>query len=147
MGHIAVQPMPEAVRIAGLLGLPGSVNDNVGLAGCVAAGLPAHSAEHLRNSLQPETFYRVLPEATFRRVRKQAKPLTRETSEKLYEFARVYSRLVGIYHADMRTIDRFLETPHGMLGGVTPLALATSSSAGAHAVLSLLDAAEAGFAA
>ncbi|EAR52060.1 hypothetical protein OG2516_18385 [Oceanicola granulosus HTCC2516] len=140
-------PLPDAARIAGVLGLPPSVADQVQLAGRVAAGLPAGSAERLRRALRPETFFRIIPEATYRRVRRQDRAMSRETSEKLYEFARLYARLSRIYGGDEARIARFLETPHAMLGGETPLALATSSSAGADAVLALLDAADAGFAA
>ena len=41
---------------------------------------------------------------------------------------------------------RFLERPHPLLDGATPLDMARSCSAGAHAVLNLLRRAEAGVA-
>ena len=145
MAHPSTAPAARA--IAGLLGLPGDLGDTVKIAGAVSAGLPAGSAEALRRVVNARTFDAVLPEATYRRVKRQGRPLTRETSEKLYEFARLYARLGAIYGDDPERIDLFLTRPHPMLGGHTPLALATSSSAGSDAVLSLLEAADAGFAA
>ncbi|MEM1345706.1 MAG: antitoxin Xre/MbcA/ParS toxin-binding domain-containing protein [Pseudomonadota bacterium] len=73
--------------------------------------------------------------------------MTRESSEKLYEFARVYAQALTLYGDDHSRTMRFLERPHPMLDGRAPLALATSSSAVADAVADLLTRAEAGFAA
>lgn len=137
----------ETQRIAGFLGMDDKVRDRVALAGCIATGLPVRAAEHVHRSLGAQAFYRILPEATYRRVRRQGKPLSRETSEKLYEFGRVYQLALRLYRDDADRAMRFLEQPHAMLGGAAPITLATSSSAGADAVIDLLNRADAGFAA
>jgi putative toxin-antitoxin system antitoxin component (TIGR02293 family) len=137
----------ETIRIAGLLGLGEAVRDRVALADRVARGLPARSADHLHAALGGKAFFQILPEATYRRVRRKGDPLTRETSEKLYEFGRVFELATRLYGGDTERAMRFLETGHAMLGGRSPLSLATSSSAGADAVVDLLHRAEASFAA
>jgi putative toxin-antitoxin system antitoxin component (TIGR02293 family) len=140
-------PATEALRIADFLGIDDLVRDRISLAGCVAGGLPVKAAETVREKLGARVFYLILPEATYRRARRQARPLTRETSEKLYEFGRVYALALRIYRGDRDRVMRFLERPHPMLAGQAPIELATSSSAGADAVIDLLNRAEAGFAA
>ena len=142
-----LQQPTEAARIAGVLGLGGQVRDRLALAENVAHGLPVNSATHLHERLGAMRFFRILPEATYRRVRRMDKPLTRETSEKLYEFARIYEMALRLYGNDHEQTMAFLESSHPMLGGRAALELATSSSAGADAVIELLNRAEAGFAA
>ncbi|WP_134680328.1 antitoxin Xre/MbcA/ParS toxin-binding domain-containing protein [Paracoccus ravus] len=137
----------ETLRIADVLGLHGAVRDRLSMARNVAEGLPAESARHVHDRIGASRFYRILPEATYRRVRRLDKPLTRETSEKLYEFARVYELALRLYGGDHDRTMRFLETPHPLLGGQAALDVAVSSSAGADAVSELLHQAEAGFAA
>ena len=67
-------------------------------------------------------------------------------SERLYEVSRVLDAVSRTYHGDKAAIVRFLEKPHRLLGGYTPLEMAQSSSAGAEAVINMLRRAEAGFA-
>ena len=67
-------------------------------------------------------------------------------SERLYEVSRVLDAVSRTYHGDKAAIARFLEKPHRLLGGHTPLGMARSSSAGAEAVINMLRRAEAGFA-
>lgn len=140
--------LSETRRIIDFLGLDGLlVRDRVALASQVARGLPAATADAVRETLGPKAFFQILPEATYRRVKRQAKPLTRETSEKLYEFGRVYELALRLYKGDRARTMGFLGRAHAMLGGESPIALATSSSAGADAVIDLLNRADAGFAA
>lgn len=89
----------------------------------------------------------LVPEATLRRAKRARRPLSREHSERLYEVARVVDAVGRAFHGDRRRIDAFLDRPHPLLDGETPLELAASSSAGADAVLNLLRRAEAGVAA
>lgn len=145
--HVLKDRPTEALRIADLLGLGNGVTDRISLAEQVAHGLPADSARQVHDRLGAARFFRILPEATYRRVRRHGKPLSRETSEKLYEFARVYELALRLYGGDHERCMAFLEAPHPMLGGRPALDLATSSSAGADAVIDLLHRAEAGFAA
>lgn len=139
--------LSETGRIADFLDLPDECAQPVALARAVAAGLPVQSGDAVRRAVGPQTFEAVIPGATWRRARRTGARLSRETSEKLYEFSRVRALIVGLYQGDEAAAQRFLERPHAMLGGQTPLALATSSSAGADAVADLLRRAEAGFAA
>lgn len=137
----------DCTRIARFLALGAEVRDRVTLAEAVAAGLPIRSAEAVQRAIGARRFDAVLPGATFRRVKRSGKNLTRESSEKLYEFSRVHDMALRLYKGDAEAAQAFLDRPHPMLGGRTPLALATSSSAGADAVTDLLTRAEAGFAA
>ena len=66
--------------------------------------------------------------------------------ERLYEVGRVVDAVSRAYHGDTAAIVRFLNRPHQLLGGRTPLAMAQSSSAGADAVINLVRRADAGFA-
>ena len=67
-------------------------------------------------------------------------------SERLYEIGRVVDAVSRAYHGDTPAIVRFLNAPHPLLAGRSPLDMAQSSSAGAEAVINLLRRAEAGFA-
>lgn len=136
----------EAQRIASFLGIGHLAGNNLALADCIARGLPPAAAVTVHERVGSKTFFTVVPEATYRRVRAQDKPLSRETSEKLYGFGRVYDVVMRIYHNDAEQAMRFLTSPHPLLGGQTALNLGTSSAAGADAVLNLLAQAEAGFA-
>ncbi len=80
----------------------------------------------------------IIPEATLRRARKAGKPLSRELSERLYEVGRVVDAVSVVYHGDRESIEAFLNRPHALLDGETPLNVARSSSAGADAVLNLV---------
>ena len=62
------------------------------------------------------------------------------------ESDRVFELASRLYGGDVERANRFLATPHPMLGGETALALAASGSAGADEVMNLLRAAEASFA-
>ncbi len=142
---IAFEPATPTQRIAQFLGLVGA-GDRLALATQVANGLPFSAADAMKTTLGDRAFAHVLPEATYRRVKRQNKPLTRETSEKLYEFGQVFELTLRIYKGDRDRAIRFLEKPHMLLRGLTPLSLATSSSAGADAVRELLNRADYSFA-
>jgi putative toxin-antitoxin system antitoxin component (TIGR02293 family) len=147
----------EAARVASFLGLTGIAPSRVALADCVARGLPSETVEAVRDRVGADVFNLVIPRATLTRIRGDrrasteanapAKPLSREASEKLYEFGRVYELALRIYKGDEKRMMAFMLRPHALLEGRTPLQLATSSSAGADAVVDLLYRAEAGFAA
>lgn len=147
-GEPAALPGSEAGRIGMLLGLeaPQPIDD-VGLAEHVSRGLRVASAETLADLIgRTHIVGPLIPEATLRRARKSRKALSREMSERLYEVSRVVDAVSRTYHGDRAAIARFLEKPHRLLGGRTPLAMAQSSSAGAEAVINMLRRAEAGFA-
>ncbi len=141
-------PGSEAGRIGMLLGLKAKKPiDDIGLAEHVSKGLRVASAETLAGLIgRVNIVGPLIPEATLRRAKKNRKALSREMSERLYEVGRVVDVVSRVYHGDQAAIARFLEKPHKLLGGRTPLSMAQSSSAGAEAVINLLRRADAGFA-
>ena len=140
-------PSTEAFRVAAFLGIEKIAENRVALADCVARGLPVKTVDTVRAKVGNAVFGKILPAATMNRVKRQAKPLSREASEKLYEFGRTYELALRIYRGDAERMMAFMQRPHALLDGRTPLELATSSSAGADAVIDLLNRADAGFAA
>lgn len=61
-------------------------------------------------------------------------------------FAHVWHEALRLWHGDEAAARRFLNRPHPLLGGRTPLAVARESSAGAKRVVKLIGAARAGVA-
>ncbi|QYF86563.1 antitoxin Xre/MbcA/ParS toxin-binding domain-containing protein [Brevundimonas sp. PAMC22021] len=141
-------PASDAARIGRLLGLKdGAVLDDIALADQVSRGLKPTSAAALGEVIgMPHVVGQLIPEATLRRARTNRKPLSREMSERLYEVGRVVDAVSRVYHGDTAAIARFLNRPHPLLNGRTPLSMAQSSSAGADAVINLVRRADAGFA-
>lgn len=140
-------PGSESGRIGLLLGLAEEPLDDIRLADHVSEGLHPSAAEELAGLVgRGHIVGPLIPEATLRRARKGGTPLSREMSERLYEVSRVVDAVSRTYHGDRAAITRFLERPHRLLGGRTPMQMAQSSSAGAEAVINLLRRAEAGFA-
>jgi putative toxin-antitoxin system antitoxin component (TIGR02293 family) len=135
----------EAQRIADFLGIGDIAHDSVSLARKVVDGFPKTAAEAVYGKVGSRAFHAVIPESTYRRLRLSDGPLTRESSAKLYDFGRVHEAALRIFREDEALTMRFLTRPHMLLGKETPLAVAASSSAGADAVLDLLEQAEAGF--
>ena len=64
----------------------------------------------------------------------------------VYELARVLDAVGRAFHGDTARISDFLNRSHPLLDGEPPLEMATSSAAGADAVLNLVWRAEAGVA-
>lgn len=141
-------PASEAMRVAALLEMDGPEDvSDVQLALTVSRGLRARSAHALAKLLGTNCIVGpVIPEATLRRARRAGKSLSREHSERLYEVGRVVDAVGCAFHGDRNAIEAFLNRPHPLLEGCTPLDLARSSSAGADAVVSLIRRAEAGMA-
>lgn len=140
-------PSSKAGRIGMLLGLKATRPiDDIALAERVSSGLSVDSAEALASLIgRTHVVGPLIPEATLRRARKDGKALSREMSERLYEVSRVVDAVSRTYRGDRAAIARFLEKPHRLLGGLTPLEMAQSSSAGAEAVINMLHRAEASF--
>lgn len=140
----------EPLRLAKLLSLSVPEDkdfDEVALARKVAKGLPPHSVTALIEVLdidRSEIIGPVIPRRTLQRLTKSGRPLSREHSERIYFLGRVIDAVGRAYHGDPKQVKGFLNRPHQMLDGDTPLDLARSSSAGAEAVLSLLRWADAG---
>lgn len=146
--EVSALPGSEAGRIGMLLGLKAPQQiDDVGLAERVSKGLRTESAESLASILGRMHVVRpLIPEATLTRAKKNRQALSREISDRLYNVSRVLDAVSRTYRGDKAVIARFLEKPHRLLAGHTPLEMAKSSSAGAEAVIKMLRRAEAGFA-
>ncbi|WP_169566473.1 antitoxin Xre/MbcA/ParS toxin-binding domain-containing protein [Sneathiella limimaris] len=78
--------------------------------------------------------------------RAPTKRVSKETSENLYAAWKVAVETRKIYADDVEKSKYFLNKPHPMLDGKSPLQLALSSSAGADMVVDLLKRTRAGFA-
>ncbi|MCX7560553.1 DUF2384 domain-containing protein [Sulfitobacter sp. F26204] len=141
-------PGTESGRIGKLLGLKAkSPLDDIGLADHIARGLAVSAAETLSLALgRAAVVGPLIPEATLRRAKKGRKALSREMSERLYEVSRVVDAVSRLYHGDEAAISRFLNRPHKLLAGRTPMEMAQSNSAGAEAVINMLRRAESSFA-
>ena len=141
-------PATESRRLARFLDLDDTEHlDEVTFARRVAAGLPIRAVAALgelvgRSRLEG----RIASAATLHRHRKSGRALSRSHSERVYGLARVLDAVGRAFHGDVVRIDDFLNRPHPLLDGESPLDMATSSSAGADAVLNLVRRAEAGVA-
>ncbi len=144
--HPAELPASETMRVAKLLAIDGSETlSDVQLARHVADGLFPQAAMSLSAVVgRKRIIGPVVPEATFRRMLKAGKRLSRNHSERLYGVGRVVDALGRAYHGDREAIDMFLSQPHPLLEGQTPFNMARSSSAGTEAVLNLIRRAEGG---
>ena len=140
--HPETLPASVSVRIARLLELEIEDPDAMGdlqLAKRIAGGLQPSSVFALGDVIgKSRVIGAIVPEATLRRARRAGKPLSRELSERLYEVGRVVDAVSVVYHGDREGIEAFLNRPHALLDGETPLDVAKSSSAGADAVLNLV---------
>ena len=141
-------PATQTGRLARLLGLADAEHlDEVALARRIAGGLPTSTVSALGELLGPDRVAGVVvSEATLRRHRKSRRALSRGHSERIYELGRVLDAVGRAFHGDVARIDDFLSRPHPLLGGASPLEMATSCSAGADTVLNLVWRAEAGVA-
>lgn len=140
-------PTSESARVGRLLALKGKSDlDDVGLARRISQGLTPKSAlaldKTLRIALRIEG--ELIPEATLRRAVKDAKRLSRDHSERLYEIGRVIDATSRLFRGDRDSIHAFLTRAHPMLDGESPIAMARSGSAGCTAVLNVIRRAEAG---
>lgn len=140
--HPETLPSSAPVRVAKLLKLDIEDPDAMGdlqLAKRIAGGLQPSSVFALGDVIgKSRVIGAIVPEATLRRARRAGKPLSRELSERLYEVGRVVDAVSVVYHGDREGIEAFLNRPHALLDGETPLDVAKSSSAGADAVLNLV---------
>lgn len=141
-------PATEPLRLARLLDLDKTEHlDEVEFARRVAAGLPVSTVPALGRLVGRSRIEgRVVSEATLHRHRRSGTALSRSHSERVYGLARVLDAVGRAFHGDMARIESFLNRPHPLLDGESPLEMATSSSAGANAVLNLVWRAEAGVA-
>lgn len=132
---------------AALLALPRP--DAIGalqLADLVAGGLPVRSAERMGEVLSGMgrgTLHKIVSESSLRRARDGSGYLKRETSERLYDVARVFAEAEAMM-GDREKALSFMRSPNPFLGMKSPFDLTRSSTAGAQAVLELIGQVRAG---
>ena len=145
----AETPGSEAVRIAQLLKLSKPLEmDDLSLAQHVSEGFSVKAVDSIKpliNEYGLNAIYSIVSEPTLRRARK-TKKLSREHSERLYEISRVIDQAAKTFHGRDDQIQRFMTRPNQLLEGKSPFEVARSSSAGANAVINLLERARAGVA-
>jgi putative toxin-antitoxin system antitoxin component (TIGR02293 family) len=143
--------MSEASRIAKFMGLSRWQNmDDLMLVRKVESGLPVSAVRRIVHRIDPnELSVRVsdlIPKATYYRIKRKKKPLSKDQSEKIFALSKVFSETLKQYHDDRELASMFLMRSHPLLGGRSPLDVARDSTAGADLVLTILERAEAGVA-
>lgn len=143
--------LSESAQVATVLALPKARETSaLKMADAVKAGLPLKSVDALMPLVGggAKGGVKILSDSTRRRAMKhRAKRLSPQASEKIYDLARVLAAVLNLFRQDRAKVQQFLTLPHPMLEGRTPLVVATSSHAGADAVLALVNRARAGVAA
>jgi putative toxin-antitoxin system antitoxin component (TIGR02293 family) len=142
--------LSESMRIAQFLGLANWRKiDDIALVDSVRKGFPAATARRVAERIDPEGRFvkatDIIPKSTLSRRKDQN--LSKDDSEKLLALSRVFSEALRIYKGDGDLVALFLSRPHPMLGGRSPIGLATETIAGADLVMKLLARADAGVAA
>lgn len=131
-----------AATIEALLGVNANAgNTRLGLANSIQSGLPVSALDRLAGAVAPDDArfkFRLVPKATLERRKKSATGhLTSEEGDRLARLAKVYVFALDIYH-DGNSAREFLNRPHAMLDGKSPLDIALATGPGADAVINLL---------
>lgn len=132
----------QAVHVQDLLGVrPAKRETALNLAYSVQKGLPVSALENFAGRVCPDDArrfsYRVVPKPTLERRRRDKKPLTTDESDRLARIAKVFAFGLEIFR-DEAKVRTFLDRPHPMLDGRTPLDVAIATGPGADAVINLL---------
>lgn len=137
---------PRPVRIARMLSLdaPETMTE-VQLAHVVGKGLSVDALDELSGWFSDGgAVTSVIPEATIRRARGANRAFSREHSERIYELSRVFEAALRAYGDDRAMAEDFLSRPHMRLDWERPIDIARLSSAGADAVVAVIEDAQAG---
>ena len=145
------EPLGDAAEIARLMGLPSWRRmSSLSLVDQIERGLPPQAAERVAQVMapgNPRAKYTLLSRSTWSRLRKRPRlRLTREASERVHRIARVLLEARRLWADDDSAMVRFLNRPHLLLGGRTPLDAARESTAGADLVVRIIGQARAGVA-
>jgi putative toxin-antitoxin system antitoxin component (TIGR02293 family) len=131
--------MPETAKVSATLGLPAGVRTPADLDRVVREGLPYRSltrvARRFPERQRAAILQIVAPRQTLQR-REQEGRLKPEESERLERIARLSTLAQEVWGSEAQA-QRFLTTPHRLLGGRTPLDLA-ATDLGARRVEDLL---------
>ncbi len=140
----------EPGQLAKFMGLPKWQDvDDFSLVERIRTGFPVSTAAIVVERIDPEGRFLkvtdVIPKSTLHRRKNQT--LTKDESEKVWALARVIAEVLRLYHNDREKAAFFMSRRHPLMGGKSPIQLATESIAGADLVLQFLGRAEAGVAA
>lgn len=131
----------QGATVESLLGVaPRRADTRLGLAYSIEDGLPVTALDHLAEAVAPQDArfkFRLIPKATLDRRRKSTRRLTTAEGDRLARLAKVFSFGLDIYR-EPEKVRAFLNRPHMMLDGKTPLDVALATGPGADAVINLL---------
>jgi putative toxin-antitoxin system antitoxin component (TIGR02293 family) len=149
--HPAETAVGEAARIAQLMGLPKwRQMSDMALVKRIESGLPLEAAERVARRLNPGDAGPkpgLVSRATVARVRKKPQQLlTKEMSERLFAVTRVLNAALRLWGGDDNAAAAFLNRPHALLEGRTPIDVTMESNAGADLVTRIIGEARAGVA-
>lgn len=141
-------PLSDAAEIARLMGLPSwRKMSDLSLVDQVERGLPLQTVERVAQVMAPDdpgAKFSLLSRSTWSRL--QTRPhqhLTREASERVHGIARVLVEARRLWADNESAMVRFLNQPHPLLGGRTPLDVARQSTTGADLVVRIIGEARA----
>lgn len=145
------EPHGDAAEVARLMGLPSWRKMNsLSLVSRIEQGLPLQSVERVARVMapdDPQAKFTLLSRSTWSRLQKRSRRhLTREMSERVHGVARVLLEARRLWVDDESAMVRFLNRPHLLLDGRTPLDVARESTAGADLVVRIIGEARAGVA-
>lgn len=144
-------PVGDAAEIARLMGLPSWRQMNsLSLVNRIEQGLPLQVVERISRAMAPDdprAKFTLLSRSTWSRLQRRPRQhLTREMSDRVHGVARVLLEARRLWAGDEPAMVRFLNRPHLLLGGRTPLDVARESTAGADLVVRIIGEARAGVA-
>jgi putative toxin-antitoxin system antitoxin component (TIGR02293 family) len=119
----------------------------------VQSGYPLNYATALMEKVtigNPTLKRRILSQATITRLkqpRDEAPVLKKDLSEKVARIERIWARVLSIYQNDEALAGSFMNRPHMMLAGKTPLEMTLEGETSAAFLNSVLGTIEHGFAA
>lgn len=145
------EPFSEAAEIARLMGLPSwRKMSSLSLVNQIEQGLPLQAVDRVARVMAPDdphAKFTLLSRSTWSRLQKRSRQqLTREMSERVHGVARVVLEARRLWADDEAAMVRFLNRPHLLLGGRTPLDVARESTTGAALVVRIIGEARAGVA-
>ena len=145
------EPVGDAAEIARLMGLRSWRKMNsLSLVNQIEQGLPLQVVEQIARAMAPDdprAKFTLLSRSTWSRLqRRPHQHLTREMSDRVHGVARVLLEARRLWAGDESAMVRFLNRPHLLLGGRTPLEVARESAAGADLVVRIIGEARAGVA-
>lgn len=145
------EPVGDAAEIARLMGLPSWRQMNsLSLVNRIEQGLPLQVVERISRAMAPDdprAKFTLLSRSTWSRLQRRPRQhLTREMSDRVHGVARVLLEARRLWAGDEPAMVRFLNRPHLLLGGRTPLDVARESTAGADLVVRIIGEARAGVA-